>query len=359
MRRPLSLYAPGDASISTTFGDPIRQSGSYRVLKSQGPGPMGGPIAPRYIDHALHADANMYGSMQPAPRMLPSQEPLCVYLNMEMQIAKASQSFCETTGLQSIVSRKFQDVVIATDVDKVLRLQRAFEDERREREPNYLPPIYLKFEEDRVIQAVGFGPDELGQVRVDRQEVFTFQGPDGQQRSFQVRMGLAKKDSTYFIAVLLQMQTAPQTFHHPPSSPYSREGYPREPQYGFQPPQQAYMQNPGPPTFGGAPGFSDAGMTAYRTPGPLGSNLSSSANVTAFSQSQQRQDYPQGQPPYQTPRSELSQGPTQRQRDLQLPPIRDQRSDISTDPMRRREDRSGRVDIGGLIEKPDLARRGA
>ena len=56
----------------------------------------------------------------------------------------------------------------ANDRDKVLRLQRTFEDKRREREPNYLLPIYLaKFEEDIVIQSVGFGPKEIGQVRTD------------------------------------------------------------------------------------------------------------------------------------------------------------------------------------------------
>jgi len=280
---------------------------------------------------------------------------------MEMQIAKTTQNFSETIGLQPVVSRKLQEIVSANDRDKVLRLQRSFEEERREREPNYLPPIYLaKFEEDRVIQSVGFGPEEIGQVRTDYQEIFTFPGSDGQQRAFNVRLGLAKREATYFIILMLQVPATPQQYQQPASSRFLRESYSRDSQYGYQQPpqQQAYGPNQG-PSFAPNPGFGDprGEMSAYRTPGPLGPNIPQSANMSSFGQSQQaRPEYPQGQPSFQTPRSELPQATQQHQHDLQLPPIRDQGS--SADPMRRRDDRSGRVDIGGLLEKPDPRGRG-
>jgi hypothetical protein len=280
---------------------------------------------------------------------------------MEMQIAKTTQNFGDTVALQPVISRKLQEIVSANDRDKVLRLQRGFEEERREREPNYLPPIYLaKFEEDRVIQSVGFGPEEIGQVRTDHQEIFTFPGSDGQQRAFHVRLGLAKKDATYFIVIMLQVPATPQQYHQPASSPFLRESYSRDSQYGYQqtPQQQAYGPNPGPP-FVPNPGFGDprGEMSAYRTPGPLGQNIPQSANMPSFGQPQPaRPEYSQGQTSFQTPRSELPQATQQRQHDLQLPPIRDQGS--SADPMRRRDDRSGRVDIGGLLEKPDPRGRG-
>ncbi|KAK0120865.1 hypothetical protein ONS96_011065 [Cadophora gregata f. sp. sojae] len=362
MRRPLSLYASSDPS---PFGqDPLQRSGSYRVLKSQG-GPMGGgPMGPRFLEHASPADANIYGApMPPTPRTVPSYEPPCAYLTMEMQFSKTTQSFGETIGVQSIQSRRLQDVVSVNDRDKVARLQRIFEDERRDREPNYLPPIYLaKFEEDHVIQSVGFGQDEIGMVRTERQEMFTFQAPDGQQRTFQVRLGLAKRDSTYFIILLLVLPATPQTFHQPSSSPFSRETYSRDSQYGYQTPQQGYQHSQGASPFGPTPGFGDprGDMSAYRTPGALGPSITSSASMTGFAQPQ-RPEYPQVPAPYQTPRSELpqTQGQMQSQRphDLQLPPIRDQRGEASSmDPTRRRDDRSGRVDIGGLLEQP--GRRG-
>jgi hypothetical protein len=356
MRRPLSLYteAPFPA-----FGESHQRSGPYRVLKSQSA--MSGPITPRYLEHASPADANIYGPWAPPTlRMLAPQEPICAYLNMEMQIAKASQGFGETIGIQPVVSRKLHDIVAANDRDKVFRLQRLFEDERREREPNYLPPIYLKLEEDRVIQAVALGPDALAQFRTERQERVTFQGPDGQQRAFQVRFGLAKKESTYFIVLVLDIPATPQSYPHNLSAPYPREPYSRDSQYGFQPAQQQPYPNPSVPPFVANTPFGDprGEMSTYRMTGPMGPNVPSSTNMTVPSPPQRRQDYSQGQNnPYQTPRSELPPSPeSQRQRDLQLPPIREQRGEgYSADSMQRRDDRSNRFDIGGLLARSDHA----
>jgi hypothetical protein len=321
---------------------------------------MGAAMAPRYLEHASPADANLYGgSMTPTPRMMTSQEAICAYLTMDMQIAKATQGFGETIGVQSVVARKFHDIVSANDREKVFRLQRLFEDERREREPNYLPPIYLKFEEDRVIQSVGFGPDEMAQFRPDRQDMFTFQGPDGQQRTFQVRFGLAKKESTFFVVLLLNLPATRQTFNQPSSSPYSRESYSRDSQYGFQTPQQVFAQ-PGASPFMSNPSFGDPRGEVYRTPGPLGPSIPPTTSMPPFAQAQPRPDFSQGQNPYQTNRSELlqAQPQPQRQHDLQLPPIRDQRGEASTSELRRKDNQSGRVDIGGLLENPGMGREG-
>jgi hypothetical protein len=362
MRRPLSSYHPSDQS--TFSADTLQRSSSYRVLKSQGApmsGSMGGPMAPRYLDHANPADANIYGgSILPTSRMGPSQEPACAYLNLEMQIVKATPSFGETIGVPSVYQRKLQEIVSPNDREKVARLQRMFDDERREKEPNILPPIYLvKFEDDRVIQSLGFGPEEIGQPRSDRQEMFTFHAPDGQQRTFQIRIGLAKKESTYYVVLLIHVPATPQSFPQQVTSPYSRDSWSRDSQqqYGYQTPQQTFAQNPNISPFMATPGYGDprADMTAYRTPGPLGANIPQTSNMP-YAQASPRPDYPPGQTPYQTPRSELQPAQPQRQHDLQLPPIRDQSS--SVDPMRRRDDRSGRVDIGGLLEKPDASRRG-
>lgn len=369
MRRPVSFYGPiagpSESPIGTPFGDSLQRSGSYRVLKSQGPGPghMGGPIAPRYIDQALQ-EANVYGSVQSVPRMI-AQEPMCAYLNMDMQFVRATQSFAETVGIQAIVPRKLQDVVVPMDLEKVIRQQRSLDEERRQKEPNYLPPIYLKVEEERIIQSIGFGPEEMGQVRIDRQETLTFQGPDGPPRSFQVRLGLGKRESTYFVVLILQLQP-PQNAYHPAPPQYTREVYPRDQQYSFQPPpQQQYMQHSSPSSYSSASGF-DSPMS-YRPQGNMASNAPGAANIQGYAQPP-RQDYapPQAQyqPPQahqqyqQSPQNEMHLGQVQRQRDLQLPPIRDQRGESSVDPARRRDDRSGRVDIGGLIEKPDVGRRG-
>lgn len=356
MRRPISLYSPGDIPVSTPFGDSLlHRSGSYRVLKSQG----GGPMAryPENVDTPIYA-----GQIPPTPRMLAPQDLTCAYLTMDLQISKATQGFGEAIGVQSVTGRKLLDIVAPVDRDKVFRLQRLFEDERRDREPNYLPPIYPKYEEDRIIQSVGFGPNEMAQFTADRPEMFTFQGPDGQQRTFQVRFSLAKKDSTYFISLMLHIPATPQTYHQPSSSPFSRESYSRDSQYGYQTPQQGFPQTPSASPYMPNPPFGDSrGDSMCRPSGPMGSNIPP-ATIPPYVQSQTRPEYPQPQNPYQTPRSELPQAQPQHQHDLQLPPIRDQRGEGPLGGQlqpRLRDDRSGRVDIGGLLEKPDPARRGS
>ncbi|KAJ5042155.1 uncharacterized protein L3040_004712 [Drepanopeziza brunnea f. sp. 'multigermtubi'] len=287
MRRPLSMYPSTDPA---SFTDTLQRPGSYRVLKSHGGLMGGGSMGPRYTDHASSADANMYGAPVP-PRMTSSFEPPCAYLTMEMQFVKTTQSFGETIGVQSIQSRRLQDLVSANDRNKVACLQKDLEEERRGREPNYLPPIYLtKFEEDHVIQTIGFGPEDIGSLRIDRQEMFTFQAPDGQQRTFQATNQLLGRRLLYqqlpASAATLAMRCL----------------------------------------FIGRTVLWDRGP-------PLRSLLIPKA-------------------PLPTRRHGLSHG-------FQLPPIRDQRGELLSCPTRRRDDRSGRVDIGGLLEQPGSDRRGA
>jgi hypothetical protein len=357
MRRPLLSY--NDAPYPA-LGGLQQRPGSYRVLKSQSG--IGGPLSPRHIEHATsHLDAHMYGpGVPPTPRMLAIQEPICAYLNMEMQIAKASSGFSETIGIQNVASKRLHDIVSDNDREKVVRLQDQLEEEKRVREPNYLPPIYLKIEEDRLIQSISFGPEDMAQFRLDRQERITFQGPDGQQRAFQVSIGLAKKESTYFIILLINVSMTTQTYIPPPPS------YSRDPQYEYTSLQQA--SNIVPSQYMVNPPFSDqrGEIAGYRTAGSMGSSMQPSMNMPTYAQAPMRQDYAQGHNPYQSPRAEMPPSqPTQQAHpqgqghSLQLPPILGQpREGQSTDPTNRRDDRSNRVDIGGLLERQDHAGRG-
>jgi hypothetical protein len=373
MGRPASLYTAQTARIDPTFESLHRTSsiGGGRVLKSQSGVGVYGAIAPRhYPEHPMGGDHNVFGPMPPAPRMLPSQEPICAFLTMEMQIAKANQGFGETIGVPSVVSRKLQDIVSDNDREKVFRLQRMFDEERREKDPTYLPPIYLKYEEDRAIQGVSFMAEE---ATTDREETITFQAPDGQQRTFRVRLGLAKKESTYFIVIVVvpmnpqphQQQSAP-LYHRETFSPHPTG---RESQYMYQTQPQPTYSSPSQSSFMPGPPFDPRGDVTYRAQGSLGSNMLQDTNMPpTFAQPQPRQGYVPAPNPYEISRSDLSQGPSpvqpqpppqqHRQRDLQLPPIRDQRGDGSAaEPMRQRDDRP-RFDIGGLIERPDPAGRG-
>jgi hypothetical protein len=201
----LYLYSPVDPTMHQP--DAHSRSGSYRVLKSQNTP----STIPRYMDHASPVDANVFASqISPNQHVAGGHELPWAYLTMDMQICDASRIFGELVGMSSIVGRKLLEIVAADNRDKVYRLQLVFESERKEREPNYLPPIYGKTEEERVIKSIGVGPDG-GVLRNERQEFIIFQDPSGQTRGYQARLGPTKKDSTYFVILILVWRATPAT----------------------------------------------------------------------------------------------------------------------------------------------------
>jgi hypothetical protein len=359
MRRPLSMYGSSAAQMNPEYGESLHRSGSYRVLKSQA-----GPAGPRYLEHASASDANISSGgsfMMPAPRM-PPQEPLCAYLTTKMQVAKATRSFEDLIGIpQGIVSRNLQDLLGPNDREKIARLQRTLEEERRQKEPHVLPPIVVNSEEQNVIQSVGFGIEEVGKWRLNHHETFNLQGLQGQQQTFQARLGLAKRDTTYFVVLILYIPTpAPQPFQQPPISPYTRDEYSRGPQFDYQAPQP-YPPNQVPQAYMAHQGYPDPqrDQMGYRAHPPLAPHMQQTASMPPYSQAPTRPDYGQTQNPYQTqtPRSELPPTQPQRQHDLQLPPIRDPRSEASSAGAGRgRDERANRVDIGGLLQNPRTTR---
>lgn len=351
-------YSPSHSQIH--HPEALNRTGHYRVLKSQS----GTPLVPRYLEHALPADANIFATQAlQNPRLGGAQDVPLAYLNMDLQISNATRSFSDFLGVPSLGGRKLLDIVSLADRDKVYRLQRVFEEERLEREPNYLPPIYGKPEEDRVIQSFGLNLDEVLPFRNERQELLTFQEPSGQQRSYQVRLGLAKKESTYYVVLILVIPTTPATsqeLYQMSSSPY----LPRDAGYGFRTPQQSFAPPPSMPSYSqyptqyGEPRVHDAQMS-FRQPPPLPSNSSCAPgpapNIPSYSQPFPRAEFGLAQNPRQIPRSELVQAQTQHQSEFRLPPLQHQPGPPSAAP--RGDDRGGRVDIGGLLEDPEAQRK--
>jgi len=357
LRRPMSMYPTSHSPLHQS--EILNRSGPYRVLKSQS----STSVVPRYLEHASPADANIYaGQAPPNPRVGRPQDVPLAYLNMDLQFSNASRSFSELLSMPSLGGRKLLDIVASTDRDKVYRLQRVFEDERQEREPNYLPPIYGKTEEDRVIQSIPLDLDEGVPFRTERQELLTFQEPSGQQRSYQVRLGLAKRESTYYVVLILAIQAPPATsqeMYQMSSSPY----HPRETSYGFRTPQQSFA--PPPPispysqysthyaeTRGHDP------QMAFRQP-PLPSNSSCTPgpapSIPSYVQPFPRAEYGQVQNPRQIPRSEISHAQPTQQSEFRLPPLQRPPGVPSAQP--RGDERGGRVDIEGLLEDPEAQRK--
>lgn len=314
------------------------------------------PVPPRYIEHGSAADANVF----PPPLSIPQRmvEPVA-FLTTELEFAKVSTSFVEAIGSQQIRGRRLIDVVHAAERDRVINLQRALQDEQGRKEPNYLPPIFGKQETDRVIHGLPFSSESISRFQLDHHEFLTFAGIDGHQRPFPVRIGLAKEDSIYFVVLLLTPR--PQQFPHPSPSPHGRE-------WSYSAPQQPYTQltpvsasfGPVRPRLGESP--RESGFTS-RQPGTPGHMMpvpspGVSPNIPSYAASSTvvRGEHSAGAS--YIPRSELP-GNRAPQTEYQLPPIRNPPHTIPSSGVGwSREERGSRVDIGGLIDKPETSRGG-
>lgn len=338
---------PSVSSLASGYEDPLRRMQSHRVLKSQ----PSETAVPRFLERGSVSDANIYAT----PISIPSRAPEPVaFLDMKMDFAKVSPAFADAVGVVNLLGRNLSDVVVPTERDRVMAIRGQLYQEQIRKEPNYLPPILARL--DHIIQGLGFNMDELNRFQLDRHEYLTFAGLDGHARPYHLRLGLAKEGSIYFVVVLLSL---PARYPYPPPSPQSQD-HPHT--YMAQPmtPQSVYAQHtPVSATFDPIRRYSE-GMGSRPTataPGQVAMNMSPGIGVPvpSYSASPSRSEYP-GPSAYQIPRSELP--PTVHpmpQPALQLPPIRSRQDHGSTGGGAgwHREERSGRVDIGGLIDKPD------
>ncbi|QPC63964.1 hypothetical protein HYE67_006195 [Fusarium culmorum] len=335
VRRPLSIYPSGTPM-----------------------GPGGEHMNQRYSERTHNMEASTYPPHLPSgPR---GADPVA-FLNMKMDFAKASPAFMEAVGQAELQGQNLVDVVVLTEREKVASIRSQLIEEQTRKEPNYLPPILGRL--DRILQGLGFGADEIGRFQLDRHEYLTFRAADGQPRQYPIRLGLAKEGTIYFIVMVLSV---PVRHAYPlPSSPAAREA---AHSYISQPPTpQSVYRTPVPPTtpFDMTRGpFNEVPLVSRPATGPS-TQLPTSANhgiavgagAASYAASPGRTEY---RPPqsYNVPRSELPPPSAYRpQATFQLPPIRAQPEHPGPRPTGDQkwphEDRSTRVDIGGLIDKPE------
>lgn len=349
MRRPLSSqYHSGSSSI-LTFDDTLRRTQSYRVLKSQPPDSAMSRFAERVSAH----DSNTFA----APLTMSTRPPEPVaYLTVDLHVGKASRTFLDAIGRVSVRGVDLADLVAGHDREKVAAIQRQMVEQQRRHEPNYLPPIFGKAVEERVMDALSFSFEEVSRYPSDRHDILTFLGQDGRPRQLSLRTALAKRDSIYYVVLVVLSPARPSHYSEP--SPVSRE--PTQP---YQP----YTQGP-PVTTDFASRYSRPadgghGEAAHlpAAPPPPRSTAGFGANVpSAYISSPSRTEYSSVMPPFQIPRSELiSPIRPDPSAAFQLPPIRNHQPS-SLQPQeaqyRNREDRP-RVDIGGLLDHPNPTER--
>lgn len=373
LRRPLSLYAP-QGSIGSGFDDSLRRTQSYRVLKSQPTE----PLAPRFLERGSASGANVY----PAPLAISTTPPEPVaFLTMDLEVVKASTTFWEAVGRPVIQSPRITEMLALGDKEKMVALQRQMQDEQARREPNYLPPMYAKQEEENVLRSLGFSREEMASYSLGLLENLRFNDQTGQLRNLSVRLGLAKRGSIYFIVVVVDTNAPFRGFQPPTPSPQGRD--PRDLAYSYPAAQMPYPQpTPVSATFDHGRGRSASDVPYLprqpATPGQMMPGLSPRL-PSSYAASPSRPDYPVGHPAYQIPRSELSAAPrTSQAPGYQLPPIR-QPAQFQTPAQTQaqpqqpqyhhqqqpggpseqgwpRDDRQ-RVHIEGLIDRPDPAHR--
>lgn len=357
LRRPLQVY-PSGGSGAPGYEDPLRRTHNYRVLKSQ----PSESVGPRYLDRASASDANIYT----APLSIATRPPEpVIYLTLDMDIVKVSPSFSDVVGASDLTGRRLIDIVTNSDRERVLALRAQLQDEQRREQPNYLPPILDRGHQ--ILQGLGFASEDVNRYKFEHQEYWNFVGQDGHARSCPVRIGLAKEGSYFFIAALL---SPTPRYAYPSPSPHSRDGStmylgpPRTPQSAFT------QHTPVSATFD--PARHMMGETAFppRPSGPPSAQMLAhspglSSGAPSYSPTPTRSDFPGPSPTYAIPRSNpLPPTRTAGQPSYQLPPIRSQpeagnppSATGSSQPRaeRQRDERSSRVDIGGLIDRPEAS----
>ncbi|KAK8106006.1 hypothetical protein PG999_009365 [Apiospora kogelbergensis] len=349
VRRPVSLFAPVSAP-AVPYDDPLRRTQSYRVLKSQPPD----PTIPRYLERGSASDANVY---PPPLTIAPRPSEPVAFLTVDLEVARVSGTFVDAIGAgsaQAIQRRRLEDLILPQERERVLALQRSLQDEQARKDPTYLPPIFGRQEADRVFQALPFDPETISRFLLDRQDTFYFQTVEGQSRQYPIRLGLVKEESIYFVVVLLITQS--RSISNP--SPSAQQ---RDLPYAYQP--QSYTQltpvsasfEPNRHRWGELLDSREPGHSSRQpvTPASIvaGPSPGVSPNIPSYSPSSSvRSDHPSG-PSYHIPRSELSMHRPSQPAGYQLPPIRSQ-----AQPVHQADPRTGRVDIGGLLDQPNAPR---
>ncbi|PHH70926.1 hypothetical protein CDD80_5657 [Ophiocordyceps camponoti-rufipedis] len=342
LRRPLNAFAQGGAP-----GPDERHASSY------GP-PLDAPsvtLPSRPFDRAAAAgpEPAVYGSSSSASMPPGYPEPVA-YLTMGMEFAKASPTFIDAVGGLTVTGRKLSDVIAGSEVERTRAMQNRLVAEQKRREPNYLPPILGLG--GPAFQGVGFTVDDVARFPLTIQEQLTFVGPDGYQRPYPLRVGLGKEGSFYFVVMLLL--GVPARYPHPrlstvssyPGMPGPYEGAGPGPP-AFDPVRHRLSEGAGPPTAL-RPSTLSAQNPSSRTASPgvmaPASPYSGGGGGTPSTRTRYSGPQPEPLPSFAAGRS--TQGR------IQLPPIRSQ-SERQPSSAWQRDERTGRVDIGGLLDKSE------
>jgi hypothetical protein len=349
-RRPLSIY-PSSGTGPTLFEDNYYQRpASFRAPEV----PVSASFSARH-DERASSESNSHHTPLVATPTAP--EPVA-YLTMGLDFVNGSALFWDTAGLPNMIGRNLGDVVLPAELEKVTRIQSHFNGEQKKREPNYLPPILGNGPQS--IQRLGFSVEDFGRFPLNFHDQLMFKSTSGYARRMTIRAGLAKEGSFYFIVLLLHVPPRQQQSSPAPTVPGAQTalGHKRpSPETAFapRPPFDPIRNRPSE-----SPHVSSLAPEPARHIGGPASFIDHGSKYAARQYEAARERHPYSGRSYHTSQHEAARPNIPGlQQGLQLPPIRSQpdRTPLGASATSNRSERSSRVDIGGLIDKPDEPRR--
>lgn len=313
-------------------------------------------MTPKYVSRNVATDGSLYAPLLPLSSRSP--EPVA-YLSMDMTFVRVSPTFIDAIGGFNVKGRSLDEVLMSNESRKVSSLRDEFRDEQKRREPNYLPPIMAGV--DEALQALGFSTEEVSRYQLGHHEYLTFAPVDGHPLPHHVRMSLAKEGSHYFVVILLnrgqqQFPYLPQPQHaqdpresyHPHSATSQLAFSPSS--VGLRTLDQAHSRH----GESALPTRQQSAVPASQMGTYVGHSVRGGTSSYASAASHPEYGGHSSHPSLQgEPLQAQYQGP---QPPYQLPPIRaqhEQKPPQGGEQGWHRGERSGRVDIGGLIEWPE------
>ncbi|QUC20183.1 uncharacterized protein UV8b_04424 [Ustilaginoidea virens] len=352
-RRALSLHP--SSSTGSLFDEHYHRHQSFRPAEI----PTTNCFSGRHGDRASSSESTTYTTPLSASGEPP--EPVA-YLNMDLEFVKASPTFWDILGLPSMVGRSVADIVLPAEFEKVSRIRTHLNSEQKRREPNYLPPILGHGFQS--IQGLGFSFEDFGRFPLNFHDHLAFVGANGYVRPTPIRAGLAKEGSFYFV-VLLLVSTSRQPQEASPvlgslgahaGSSYQRSS--SDVKIGQRAPFDPIRYRPGESPYPASLSLGSSGHVSR--PPNLGDQNYTQAGRPAEGPLE-RESYSSS--PFRVTQQEPSgAGNSNPRQSLQLPPIRspslqaDRLASTGSSAWKSQE-RSSRVDIGGLIHRPGELKR--
>lgn len=345
-RRPLSIY-PSAGTGPPLFDETYQRHQSFRPSEMSA----GNSFSARHAERASSSESNSYNT--PLSATPGSPEPVA-YLTMGLEIVKGSPTFWDAVGLPNLAGRGLAEMVLPAELEKVSHIQSHFSGEQKRREPNYLPPIIGHGSQS--IQGLGFSVEDFGRFPLNFHDHLAFVGANGYARPMVIRAGLAKEGSFYFIVLLLNIPPRQPQVSPIPNAP----GLSATLAYKRPSPEAIYAQRPPFDPIRSRPSENPHSATMSvepsSQPGRPTSFIEHSPQHTArqYEASMERQHYSTRPFPF-PPHDMTGQNVAVSQQSFQLPPIRSrsEQTPQSGPALWNRGERSSRVDIGGLIDKPD------